>query len=87
MAELVYALCAITCLVCAVLLGRAYRVSKQRLLMWSTLCFTGLFINNVLTFIDLVVVPGPALDLHWLRSSVGLVAVALLAVGLVWEAE
>lgn len=86
MAELVYALCAITSLVCAVLLGRAYAGSRQRLLLWSTLCFVGLFLNNVLTFIDLVVVP-TSVDLHWLRSSVGFVSVALLAVGLVWEAK
>jgi hypothetical protein len=86
MAELVYALCALTSLVCAVLLGRAYSRSKQRLLMWSTLCFVGLFANNVLTFIDLVIVP-TTVDLHWLRSAVGLTAVALLAIGLVWEAE
>ncbi|HUS30744.1 MAG TPA: DUF5985 family protein [Kofleriaceae bacterium] len=86
MAEVVYALCAFTSLVCAVLLGRAYAGSKQRLLMWSTLCFAGLFINNVLTFIDLALVP-TAMDLHWLRSSVGFVAVALLAVGLIWETK
>jgi len=86
MAEVVYALCALTSLVCALLLGRAYSRSKQRLLMWSTLCFAGLFANNVLTFIDLVIVP-TSTDLHWLRSSVGFVAVALLAIGLVWEAE
>ncbi|HTL37268.1 MAG TPA: DUF5985 family protein [Kofleriaceae bacterium] len=86
MAEVVYALCAVTSLVCAVLLGRAYRQSKRRLLMWSTLCFVGLFLNNVLTFVDLVLVPA-AMDLHWLRSSVGFIAVALLAIGLVWETK
>ena len=86
MAEVVYLLCALTSLACAVLLGRAYGRSKQRLLMWSTLCFAGLFINNVLTFVDLVVVP-TEVDLHWLRSAVGFIAVALLAIGLLWEAE
>ena len=84
MAELVYVLCAITSLACAVLLGRAYRRSKQRLLLWSTLCFVGLFLNNVLTFIDLIVLPVQP-DLHWIRSATGFVAVALLAIGLVWE--
>jgi hypothetical protein len=84
MAELVYALCALTSLACAVLLGRAYRRSRQRLLMWSTLCFVGLFINNVLTFFDLVIVP-TEIDLHWLRSAIGFVSVGLLASGLLWE--
>ena len=84
MAELVYALCAITSLACALLLGRAYRQTKQRLLMWSTLCFVGLFANNVLTFIDLIVLPLQT-DLHWVRSATGFVAVGLLAIGMVWE--
>ena len=86
MAELVYALCALTSLACAILLGRAYAASKQRLLMWSTLCFAGLFFNNCLTFLDLAIVP-TSIDLHWLRSSVGLLAVALLAIGLIWETK
>ncbi len=84
MAETVYVLCAVTSLACALLLGRAWRRSRQRLLLWSTLCFAGLFLNNVLTFVDLIVVPG--VDLHWLRSATAVVAVGLLAFGLVWEA-
>jgi hypothetical protein len=39
---------------------------------------------NVMTFVDIVVVPD--IDLHWLRSSIDLVATALLVIGLVWEA-
>lgn len=83
-AEVVYILCALTALVCAVLLGRGYRRSRQRLLLWSAICFFGLFIANALTFVDFVVVPG--VDLHWLRSSVGLAAEGLLVFGLIWEA-
>jgi len=83
-AEVVYVLCAATCLVCALLLGRGYRRTRQRLLLWSTLCFAGLFLNNVLTFVDLVLVPD--LDLRWLRSASGFVPVGLLAIGLLWEA-
>ncbi|MGE5183535.1 MAG: DUF5985 family protein [Acidobacteriota bacterium] len=84
MAELVYILCAVTSLACAILLGRAYRRSRHRVLWWSTWCFVGLALTNVLTFVDLIVVP--QVDLHWVRASVGLVALVLLAVGLVWEA-
>jgi hypothetical protein len=83
MAELVYVLCAATCLLCMLLLGRGYLRTRQRILMWATLCFTALFANNVVTFVDLVLVPD--LDLTWLRSSLGFIGVALLAVGLVWE--
>ncbi|HWU90228.1 MAG TPA: DUF5985 family protein [Kofleriaceae bacterium] len=83
MAEFVYVLCAATSLVCALLLGRAYRRTGQRLLLWSTLCFAGLFVNDVVTFIDLVIATD--VDLQWLQSSVGVVAVALLAIGLLLE--
>ena len=84
MAELVYILCAVTSLACAVLLGRGYRRSRHRVLWWSTWCFVGLFLTNVLTFVDLVLVP--AVDLHWLRGLVGLISTVLLVVGLIWEA-
>lgn len=42
MAATVYVLGALTTLLCAVLLLRAYGVVRQRLLLWSGLCFTGL---------------------------------------------
>jgi hydrogenase/urease accessory protein HupE len=83
MAETVYLLCALTSLFCAVLLFRSYRRQRTRLLMWSTLCFVGLAINNILLFIDLVLVPDR--DLQILRTSVGLAALLLLVIGLVWE--
>jgi hypothetical protein len=82
-AEVVYVLCALTSLFCAVLLFRGYRRQRTRLLMWSTLCFTGLAVNNLLLFIDLVVVP--TVDLAVVRGSVALVAVGLLVIGLIWE--
>lgn len=84
MAELVYALCSMTCLVCTLLLARGYRRTRARLLMWAALCFGLLFANNVLVFVDLIVVT--TTDLHWLRSLVGLTGLALLVFGLVWEA-
>jgi hypothetical protein len=83
MAELVYVLCAVTCLACAVLLGRGYLRSRNRLLAWSTLCFAGLLVNNALTVVDLMIVPDT--DLRWLRSLTGFASTALLAVGLIWE--
>ena len=57
MAEVVYILCALTSLACAVLLIRGYRRSRSRLLLWSCLGFVALAANNVLLFVDLVVVP------------------------------
>jgi hypothetical protein len=83
MAEAVYLLCALTSMFCAVLLSRQYRRQRTRLLMWSTWCFVGLAINNVLLFVDLVIVPG--YDLGLLRSGLALVAVTLLVIGMTWE--
>jgi hypothetical protein len=83
MATLVYALCALTSLACAVLLLRGYASSRARLLLWSGLCFAGLALNNILLLIDKRVVP--TLDLSLWRSVPALVGVALLLYGLVWE--
>lgn len=83
MATLVYALCALTSLACAILLLRGYAASRARLLLWSGLCFAGLAANNVLLLIDKRVVP--TLDLSLWRSLPALAGVALLLYGLVWE--
>lgn len=83
MAEAVYALCALTSIVCAILLGHGYRKSRVQLLMWAALCFAGLALNNILMFIDLVLLPDR--DLGILRSAVALAAVCILLFGLIWE--
>jgi Family of unknown function (DUF5985) len=85
MASVVYALCALTSIVCAVLLLRAYVENRARLLLFSSLCFTGLAINNVLLFVDLVVVP--AADLALYRDLSAAVAIMVLMFGLIWHAR
>lgn len=83
MATLVYALCALTSLACAVLLLRGYATTRARLLLWSGLCFAGLALNNILLLIDKRVVP--AMDLSLWRSLPAAAGIALLLYGLVWE--
>jgi hypothetical protein len=85
MAETIYLLCAATSVLCAVLLFNGYQASRTRLLFWSCLCFIGLALNNVLLFLDLVVVT--SLDLSLLRTSVALAAMLALSLGLVWESR
>lgn len=82
MAETVYALCALTSLLCAVLLFRGYRRSGTRLLLWSSACFLGFFLNNVLLLVDLSV---PLEDLSIWRSLPALAGTLVLVYGLVWE--
>lgn len=86
MAEAVYILCAVTSIVCALLLLRGYRASRTRLLFWAGLCFTGLAIDNVLLFVDIVVLP-PQIDLFWYRTSFGLAAMLVFLYGLIWESR
>ena len=83
MATVVYILCAVTAIACAVLLARAWRANRVPLLFWSALCFAGLAINNVLLFTDKVIVTGD--DLSWARSISALASVAVLLYGLIWE--
>lgn len=85
MATAVYTLCAVTSLACAALLLRGYRRSPQRLLLWSALCFLGLAVNNVILFVDKVVVTDT--DLSSLRAWSGFAAVVVLLYGLVSEAR
>ena len=83
MATIIYALCALTSLLCTVLLVRGYQRSRVRLLLWTAVCFAGLALNNVLLFVDLQVVP--SVDLSVWRSLPALVGLLALIYGLVWE--
>jgi hypothetical protein len=83
MAESIYALCALTSLFCAALLIRSYAKNRLRLALLSCLCFSGLALNNVLLFVDLVVTPD--VDLGVLRGGIAVAALLLLVVGLVLE--
>lgn len=85
MAEIVYVLCAATSILCALLLLRGYLRTRTRLLMWSTWCFVGLAINNILLFLDLAIFPD-AIDLRLIRAASALAGMLLLVVGLIWEA-
>ena len=81
-----YVLALVTSLACMVLLFRAYAVSGMRLLLWSALCFVGLSVNNVLLFVDLVIV-ATQLDLRPYRLLSALAGVLSLLYGFIWEAE
>ena len=86
MAETVYILCALTSIACAALLLRGYARSRTRLLLWSSLCFVGLALNNVLLFVDKVIFEnGP--DLTLFRSLTALAAVLILVYGLIWDSD
>jgi hypothetical protein len=80
---LVYALCALTSVACALLLLRNYTRRRTKLLLWSSIAFAGLAINNILLFVDLVMVASVSLAV--VRTVVALAAIVVLLYGLVWE--
>jgi hypothetical protein len=84
-AEIVYVLCALTSVTCALLLLRGWRRTGARLLFWSGLCFVGLAINNVLLLLDLIVFPD--VDLRMVRNGSALVGIGVLLHGLIGEAR
>jgi hypothetical protein len=85
MAEAVYSLCALASIGCAGLLLRAYARDPSRIVLWCALCFVGLAVNNVILFVDLVVVP--EVDLSLIRQVSAFSSVLLLLYGLVWDAR
>ncbi|HEY6517690.1 MAG TPA: DUF5985 family protein [Steroidobacteraceae bacterium] len=84
MAESIYILCALTGILCAVLLYRGYRANRTRLLFWASLAFLLLAADNVILYFDLVILPALP-DLFWYRTGVALAGMLLLVFGLVWE--
>ena len=88
MAEAVYILCAITSILCAVLLLRGYRATRMRLLFWASLCFVFLAINNVILYVDLVVIPASSpVNLFWYRNTAAVIGMLLLVFGPTWESQ
>ena len=91
MAAVVYILCALTSLACAVMLWRGFAQSRARFLMWSSHCFAGLAINNVLLLVDKVLLPDVSgfwgVSFPVWRSAAALIGIALLIYGLIWDAE
>ena len=82
---LVYVLCLATSVLCLALLVRSYLRTRNRLLLWSALCFVGLAFNNLLLFLDLAVFTQT--DLLLFRALSSLAAVGVLLFGFIWETD
>jgi hypothetical protein len=83
MAAVIYTLCTLTSLLCAVLLFRSYLKSKYRLLYWAGLCFVGLTINNIFLVSDKLIFP--EWDFFPLRVAVGFLALCFFMYGLIFD--
>jgi hypothetical protein len=83
----VYILCFLTSAACAWLLGRSYLKSRTPLLLWSSVCFVFLALNNLVLVFDLVVWPDPQVDLRLPRLLLALAASCSLLFGFVCKIE
>lgn len=83
--SLVYGLCLLTSAICAGLLVRSYRRSRQPLLLWSAACFTLLAVNNLLVCLDMLVLR--EIDLGAPRLATSVLAVGVLLYGFIWEVD
>lgn len=82
-AKIVYILCALTSLLATVLLWQNFRKTGFRLLFWSALCFLGFTLNNVMLFVDVVVLP--QMDLAVIRTLPAVLGLGALLFGFIWE--
>jgi hypothetical protein len=83
MGPAVYLLGTVITLSCAILLVRGYWRGRQKLLLWSGICFFGLAASNLLLFLDLVILPN--VDLYIWRLATAAIAMLFLLYGLIWE--
>lgn len=83
MAIAVFALSAVTAILCSSLLIRGYRRNRVRLLLWSGVCFAALALENLV----LIVNEYTAVDLNAFRLLVPLIGLMALLYGLLWETD
>ncbi|HEX6998636.1 MAG TPA: DUF5985 family protein [Gammaproteobacteria bacterium] len=81
-----FLLAAVTSVVCMWLLLRAYARTRIRLLFWAGLCFIFLSVNNLMLFVDLIVLP-VTVDLRVLRLGSALAGIGCLLYAFIWEVE
>lgn len=81
----VFIACVLTSVLCAALLVRGYLATRSRLLLWSSLGFIGLALNNVVLVIDRLIMP--SVDLSLVRTLPAFLGVAVLLFGCIWDAD
>lgn len=81
----VFIACALTSVLCVALLVRGYIASRSRLLLWSSLGFLGLALNNIILVIDRLLVPD--VDLSLWRTLAAFLGVTVLLLGCIWDAD
>jgi hypothetical protein len=70
-AQAVYILSGVLSVACALMLFRGYRRTASVLLLWSSMCFGLLAINNAILIVDLVIFPNMDINGLFWRNLVG----------------
>jgi hypothetical protein len=83
-ANVVYVLCALTSVACATLLVRGYLRSRTRILLWSSLGFVGLALNNAMLVLDRIIFP--AVPMGHLPLLPAVVGMCVMTLGLILDA-
>lgn len=81
----IYVLCALTAAGSSCCLLRGFVRSGSRLLLWCGIFFGTLGLENILLFVDFILVP--EFDLSLIRRIVPLVGVLLLLYGLIFDSR
>lgn len=85
MAEIVYSLCGVGSVLCAWMLMRGYRKDRSQLLLWSSICFGFLALNNIVLVFDLVLLPEIEFSGSFWRNMMAAIAGSTLLYGLIGE--
>lgn len=85
MSQTVYLLCAVASTACAIMLMRGYRQSRSNLLLWSSICFGLLALNNITLVVDVVLLPEIEFSGILWRNAMGAAAGMVMLFGLIWE--
>jgi hypothetical protein len=83
MAAAVYFLCALTSLICTILLIRSYLKNHVKLIFWSAICFCGQLLSNCILFFDLILFP--QVDFSIARLIPAFIGALLLTYSLIWD--
>lgn len=84
MSVIIFSLCALASIFVAYLLAKAYRQRPSQILFWSAICFGGLALNNIVLFIDLVLMPAE-ITYGLVRNGIIVASIGSLVYGLVWD--
>jgi hypothetical protein len=85
MPEVVYTICAVISLLCTSVLFMNYRRTGSRLLLWVTVSFVLLSLNNVFACVDLLLLPDVEMSGSLVRNFLLALAGTSLSCGIAWE--